>query len=50
MVDDRKSIGMTTGYFSNKTGHNERSIKSNRGQKRNTGFEETQSSSTLNRN
>ena len=27
MVDDRKSIGMTPDYFSNKTGHNERSIK-----------------------
>ena len=49
MRNGRKWIGLTPGYFSNKTGHNERSIKSNGDQKRNTGFQETQNSSTLNR-
>ena len=33
MRDDRKWIGMTLGSFSNKTGYNERSLKSNGGQK-----------------
>ena len=40
-IDDRKWIGMTPGSFSNKTGYNERSLNTNGGQKRNTGFKET---------
>ena len=42
MRDDRKWIGMTPGLFSTKTDYNERSFKSSGGQKRNTGFKETQ--------
>ena len=42
MRDDRKQIGMTPGSFSNKTGYNENSLKSSGCQKRNPGFEETQ--------
>ena len=33
MLDSRKWIGMTLGSFSNKTGYDERSLKSNGGQR-----------------